>query len=112
MNKFRDEIIRTVADRENAPLGQYYYPSKTGSFTGILRYRCWHKNKPMLLCYFDSDDGNRYILPAWWQSWGVSYSPKESLINFADEVSNNTRWKCSFRVNEKGYVNWRTAVSR
>lgn len=111
MNKFRDEIIRTVADRENAPLGQYYYPSETGSFTGILRYRCWHKNKPMLLCYFDSDDGDRYILPAWWQSWGVSYSPKETLINFADEVSNNTRWECSFRVNEKGYVNWRTAVS-
>ena len=66
----------------------------------------------MLLCYSDADDGNHYVLPAWWEGWGVPYSPKETIINFANEVSNSTHWKCSFCVKEKEYVSWRRAEPR
>lgn len=87
----RAQIIRSKADREAAPIDQYHTPKGSGSFTGTLRFRCWHRNKPMLLCFFDTDDGEKIVLQAWWQSWGVNYSPKETLINFADEVFDGSR---------------------
>lgn len=82
----RAQIIRTRAGCDAAPLDNYSYQENTGEFTGTLTFRCWHRNKLMLLCHFDTDDGRRLKLPVWWKSWGVSYSPAESYISFADEV--------------------------
>ena len=56
-------------------MNDYRYPEESGSFTGTLTFRCWHRSKPMLLCFFDADDGRKIKLPVWWQSWGVNYSP-------------------------------------
>ena len=82
----RAQIIRCKADRDAAPINDYRYPDESGSFTGTLTFRCWHRSKPMLLCFFDADDGRKIKLSVWWQSWGVNYSPSKTLINFADEV--------------------------
>ena len=82
----RAQIIRCKADRDAAPMNDYRYPEESGSFTGTLTFRCWHRSKPMLLCFFDADDGRKIKLSVWWQSWGVNYSPSKTLINFADEV--------------------------
>lgn len=105
----RAQIIRSKADRQAAPLQEYHFPEKSGQFTGTLTYRCWHRSKPMLLCYFDTDDGRKLMLAVWWQSWGVNYSPSETLINFCDEVSNGSRWRCTYRKKENGYIRWTQA---
>ena len=105
----RAQIIRTRADRDTAPLAQYRLPKDDGEFTGTLAFRCWHRNKPMLLCCFDTDDGKKVMLQAWHQNWGVNYSPKETLINFADEVFDGSRWRCVYRKKENGYISWRRA---
>jgi hypothetical protein len=99
------------ARRRAAPLDDYSYPEDTGEFTGTLTFRCWHRNKPMLLCYFDTDDGRKFKLPVWWQSWGVNYSPAESYINFADEVYDGSRWHCTYRKKQNGYISWCCAES-
>lgn len=105
----RAQIIRTHEGRDSAPLDEYSYPEDTGEFTGTLTFRCWHRNKPMLLCYFDTNDGRKFKLPVWWQSWGVNYSPAESYINFADEVYDDSRWYCTYRKKQNGYIRWMRA---
>ena len=47
----RAQIIRCKADRDSAPMNDYRYPEESGSFTGTLTFRCWHRSKPMLLCF-------------------------------------------------------------
>ena len=106
----RETILTSKADIEAAPLGDYHFPPQSGSFTGTLVYRRWHPKKPALLCYFDADDGNQYVLMAWWQSWGVPYCPKKTHINFADEVLEGSRWYCEYQKKEKGYIAWQTAA--
>ena len=63
----RAQIIRCKADRDAAPMNDYRYPEESGSFTGTLTFRCWHRSKPMLLCFFDADDGRKIKLSVWWQ---------------------------------------------
>ena len=105
----RAQIIRCKADRDAAPINDYRYPEESGSFTGTLTFRCWHRNKPMLLCFFDADDGRKIKLSVWWQSWGVNYSPSKTLINFADEVFDGSRWHCTYRKKSNGYIRWERA---
>jgi len=105
----RAQIIRTKAGRENTPLDEYSYPTNSGEFTGILVFRCWHPNNKMLLCYFDTDDGQQLKLPVWWQSWGVNYAPAETHINFVDEVMDGSRWRCVYQKKANGYIRWRRA---
>ena len=105
----RAQIIRSKEGWQAAPLEEYRFPEEGGSFTGTLVYRCWHRNKPMLLCYFDTDDGRKMKLAAWWQSWGVSYSPSETHISFTDVVMNGSRWKCTYCKKENGYIRWQRA---
>lgn len=105
----RAQIIRVQAIREMAPLDDYSYPTGNSEFTGTLAFRCWHRNEPMLLCYFDTDDGRKLVLPVWNQAWGVSYSPAETHINFADEVSDGSRWRCAFKKKPNGYIRWMRA---
>ena len=100
----RAQIIRCKADRDAAPMNDYRYPEESGSFTGTLTFRCWHRSKPMLLCFFDADDGRKIKLSVWWQSWGVNYSPSKTLINFADEVFDGSRWHCTYRKKSNGYA--------
>jgi len=107
----RAQIIRTREGRDAAPLDDYSYPEDAGDFTGTLTFRCWHRNKPMLLCYFDTDDGRKFKLPVWWQSWGVNYSPAETYINFADDVFDGSRWRCAYRKKDNGYIRWLNAES-
>lgn len=97
----RAQIIRTRTARDAAPLDAYSYPEASGEFTGTLAFRCWHRNKPMLLCCFDTDDEQKIKLSVWWQSWGISYSPAEDCINFADEVLDGSRWHCTYRKKTK-----------
>ena len=105
----RAQIIRCKADRDAAPMNDYRYPEESGSFTGTLTFRCWHRSKPMLLCFFDADDGRKIKLSVWWQSWGVNYSPSKTLINFADEVFDGSRWHCTYRKKSNGYIRWERA---
>lgn len=42
----RAQIIRCKADRDAAPMNDYRYPEESGSFTGTLSFRCWHRSKP------------------------------------------------------------------
>ena len=109
MSPCRAQIIRTRADRDTAPLSGYSYPEDSGEFTGTLAFRCWHKNKPMLLCFFDTDDERKIKLQVWWQSWGTNYSPAEEDINFADGVFDGSRWHCTYTKKENGYISWRSA---
>lgn len=102
----RAQIIRTREGRDAVPLDDYSYPENTGEFIGTLVFRCWHRNKPMLLCYFDTDDGQNKLLPVWKQDWGVSYSPAETHISFADEVFNGGRWRRIYRKKDNGYIRW------
>ncbi len=102
----RAQIIRVQAIREMAPLDDYHHPEETGEFTGTLTFRCWHKNKLMLLCHFDTDDGQKIVLQVWRQDWGVCYSPSETHINFADEVFDGSRWRCTYRKKGNGYIRW------
>lgn len=91
----RAQIIRCKADRDSAPMNDYRYPEESGSFTGTLTFRCWHRSKPMLLCFFDADDGRKIKLSVWWQSWGVNYSPSKTLtwhLGWRPEVR---RWRIS-----------------
>lgn len=105
----RAQIIRCKADRDAASMDDYRYPEESGSFTGTLTFRCWHRSKPMLLCFFDADDGRKIKLSVWWQSWGVNYSPSKTLINFADEVFDGSRWHCTYRKKSNGYIRWERA---
>ena len=109
MNPQRDQIIRTAADRLAAPMYDYTYPPDSGEFTGTLSFRCWHRNKPMLLCFFDTDDGRKIKLQVWFQTWGVCYSPAETHINFADEVFDGSRWHCVYEKKDNGFIRWRRA---
>ena len=40
----RAQIIRCKADRDAAPMNDYRYPEESGSFTGTLTFRCWHRS--------------------------------------------------------------------
>ena len=105
----RAQIIRVQAIREMAPLNDYHHPEESGEFTGTLTFRCWHRNKPMLLCHFDTDDGQKIVLQVWRQGWGICYSPAQTHINFADEVFDGSRWRCTYRKKENGYIRWLSA---
>jgi len=102
----RKGIITTYEGRKNAPLGKYQFPPKEGSFTGTLVYRAWHQKSPCLICYFDTDDGEHFMLLAWNNH---NYSPRKSDISFADDVTNGSRWKCEFSVAKGGSISWLTA---
>lgn len=105
----RETILKSKAKIEAAPLDNYCYPNTDGSFTGTLSYRKWHPRKACLLCYFDTDDGEKLILPAWWQSWGISYSPKWTHLSFADDVIEESRWYCEYQKTSGGFTSWKTA---
>lgn len=108
--KNRNEIIYYDSKEKIANIEEYSYPKSSGSFSGILKYRRWHRYKRMLQCYFDTDDGHKYILSVWWEKKGIPFCPKETTISFYDGVCNGTKWKCSYYLNKKGFINWRTAV--
>ena len=52
------------------------------------------------------NNGRKLVLAVWRQSWGVNYSPSETLINFVDEVYDGSRWHCTCRKTDKGYTKW------
>ena len=92
-----------------APLRLRPMNAQVNNKTEGLTFRCWHRSKPMLLCFFDADDGRKIKLSVWWQSWGVNYSPSKTLINFADEVFDGSRWHCTYRKKSNGYIRWESA---
>ena len=102
----RKEIITKHSERFEVPLEKYHYPPEEGSFIGTLTYRAWHYRSPCLVCYFDTDCGNRYRLMAW---FNYEYSPRKSGISFADEVVNGTRWKCEVERSKNGSMTWLAA---
>ena len=102
----RAGIITTVEGRRNAPLGIYQFPTGEGSFIGTLAYRRWHKKRPCLMCYFDTDNGEHFMLMAWNND---NYRPRKSDMSFADDVENGSRWKCEFTTAKGGSINWLTA---
>ena len=104
----RQEIITTIEGRGNAPLSFYQFPPGEGCFIGTLAYKAWHhKRSCCLVCYFDTDSGERFKLMAW-HNYG--YQPKKSGVNFADDVMNGTRWKCVYdrAKGGTGSVSWQT----
>ena len=104
----RHEVITTIKERANAPLSFYQFPPSEGSFIGTLVYRAWHHNKSCLVCYFDTDSGERFKLMAW---NNYAYQPKKGGLNFVDDVMNGTRWKCAYdrAKGGTGSVSWQTA---
>ena len=107
-NENRDEIITTAEDRVLVPFDDYSFPTGEGEFVGTLRYRTWHPKSrvPCLWCCFDTDDGQKYKLSAWWDK---NYRPSKSGISFADDVRNGTKWRCTFTKTKRGYASWVTA---
>ena len=39
----------------------------------------------------------------------MNYSPSKTLINFADEVFDGSRWHCTYRKKSNGYIRWEQA---
>ena len=63
----------------------------------------------MVLCVCAADDVRKTKLSVWLHSWGVNYSPSKTLINFADEVFDGSRWHCTYRKKSNGYIRWESA---
>ena len=100
----RSEIITKSEGFRDTPLGRYQFPPEEGSFIGTLVYRAWHPNdKPCLICFFDTDNGEHFKLMAWWNN---GYATKDRAVSFADDVVNGSRWKCEYKRAPKGSMTW------
>lgn len=91
------------------PVLYFDLPLESGEFKGTLLARQWDKKRPVLYCYFLTDE-NKYVkLSAWWKDNDASYKPKDCDISFKDDVANKTRWHCSFKENSNGNITWISA---
>lgn len=88
------------------------YPrlQEVGEFVVTLKFRSWGKRKG-LLCYFITDDGQKFHLYAWRIQSGERYEkycPRDSWPNFA-WVEDETKWLIVTKKSKYGNVYWSTA---
>lgn len=104
-------ILTTDEERDEASLYEYGYPKKEGSFTGTLVHRSWHPRVQCLQCYFETDEGDKYVLNAWYRpNSKSSYAPRKSKLSFAT-VEDGTKWKCIYSKTSRGFIDWEDAES-
>ena len=85
-------------------LNEYSFPKNSGSFKGKLKFRRKLQGKPCLMCYFQTDNGAKIVLPVWEDDKTKKYIPKEGGFCFLDEVSNNSDWLCEYIVTKTNHT--------
>jgi len=106
MSKVRGYNKKQVMEME-FPTTEYSFPESIGSFTGTLVMKKW-TDKPALLCYFDTTDGEKLKLQVYWHSDNDrSYRPKNSDVDIS-EIQIGTALRVGYEKSKKGYTTWLT----
>jgi hypothetical protein len=82
--KKRGYSIKEV-DEMGFPVWDYDFPAGRGEFAGTLVHKRWVPNHG-LLCYFDTDNGEKYKLGVWYRQYcdpKQAYHPKYSDIDIS-----------------------------
>ena len=78
----------------------YDFPTEPRIVNATLVMKRWGNNN--LVCYFESDEGEKFKLCAWWSQYeNRSYRPRDSDIDFS-EVELGTRFNLEYGISEKG----------
>ncbi len=64
-------------DKMGFPVWDYDYPADRGEFTGTLVHKRWVPKRG-LVCYFDTDQGEKYKLGVWYYCRTEKYRPRIS----------------------------------
>ena len=89
------------------PRNEYQFPEYTGTFKGLLVMKEWGKRN--LICYFDTENHERYKLCVWFDyNDSKSYKPRKSDIDFTT-AELNTVWMVAFAISKSGTTAWMTA---
>jgi hypothetical protein len=90
-------------------LSEFNIPSDTkGELTGTLVTRAWPKKssfRKSLICYFVTDEGEKYFLLAFQDLKSKLYKPRSTDIDFT-EVEIGSRFKLSYSVSKGNWPNW------
>lgn len=85
---------------------EFHFPEEKGFFDGTFVDTRWAKRRfPCLLCFFETDDGRRIILPGYQSD---SYGPYADKVSFT-EAEYGTRWHCEFEMSRNGTTRWMKA---
>jgi len=97
------------ADEMGFPYADYQFPPDGDSFTGTLVFKKWAKKTASLICYFDTDGGEKLKLCVWFSGDDSrTYRPKRSDVNMK-EADLNTKWAVTYLITKNGKTVWLTA---
>lgn len=83
----------------------YVYPKGKGSFVGALVMKKWNQAKE-LICYFDTDEGRKYMLCAKSQK----HTPPKSNAGLISR-NHNTLWRVEYNKKIFGGATWITYIN-
>jgi len=91
------------------PGEEYSYPTESGAFAGELVMKRWGA-KGSLVCYFDTDDGNKFTLCVWkGYDDSLSYRPENSDLDIS-ELDLGCRMWVDYIVMENGWCRMMDAL--
>lgn len=98
-------MIRGYTNKQVSEMGfptkDYDFPKEAGSFTGTLALKRWGRNG-VLVCYFDTDDGEKVSLGVWSRhKKDRTYPPKNCDLDLAS-VEIGSRMRVEYDVRETG----------
>ena len=74
---------KDYAIKAGIPLSEYHFPAEPGECDATLTMKIWGKHKN-LLCYFDTDEGERLLLCVWFSTADDrSYRPQNSDLDLS-----------------------------
>ena len=89
-------------------VNEYPFPATSGEANATLVMKKWGK-KMNLICYFDSDDGQKLKLIAYRNDKkGSKYTTRENDICMSRQ-SLGSRWKIKYTITPKGNTSWLSA---
>ena len=89
-------------------VNQYPFPSEAGETTATLVMRKWGK-RCNLICYFDTDDGQKLKLIAYRDDRkGGKYTTRENDICMSRQPL-GSRWKIKYTITARGNTSWLSA---
>jgi hypothetical protein len=90
------------------PAKDYSFPEGTGLFSGTLVMKKWSNNRG-LICYFDTDDGQKRKLCVWFRGDPEkTYRPRKSDLDIS-LVELGSRLRVGYAATKSGNSNWLTA---
>lgn len=106
-------VLTTKSEKQEFVGTNYHKPSAPGKYKLHLDNRCWYSRRDVyaLVCNFSTEDGQGIALFAFRHSTekGEIYNPKNTLIDFAHEVEDDTWWLCEIHQTKKGTLTWLSA---